>query len=50
MPMPGTHKIKARSYDLAFILCVPGMGIVYRVKVPNTEGDIGVSLRQGCPL
>jgi len=26
------------------------MYINYRVKVPNTEGEIGVSQRQGCPL
>jgi hypothetical protein len=27
---------------------VPGMGTIYRVKVPNTEGDVGVSQEQGC--
>lgn len=28
--------------------CVPGMGTIYRVKVPNAEGDVGVSQEQGC--
>ena len=27
---------------------VPGMGAVYRVQVPNAEGDVGVSQEQGC--
>jgi hypothetical protein len=28
----------------------PGMGASYRVKVPNDEGNVVISLRQGCPL
>jgi hypothetical protein len=39
----------SNKFSLLLFLGAPSMGAVYRVKVPSTEGDIGVSLRQGCP-
>jgi hypothetical protein len=37
-----------KSGFLPDFICVPSMLISYRVEVPNTEGDKGVSQRQGC--